>query len=150
MRRYKADPDRVLELLKQGQSTTQVANSFEPPVSRQAIDEQRRRFIKQGLLPPSRARRGRKPKVIIPTKISPSPMKDGLGSLTLEHLDEIGVRMYEKAMKLPSVEEENWRLKNITAAQSEEIAILKKELAKSQDREQRIQLAKQQGIVHGD
>jgi len=82
--------------------------------------------------------------------VDKKPQVDVLSNLTLDQIDEIGLRMYEKAMKTNGLEEDNWRLKNIVSAQKATIEDLLEQIASLRQREKRVEVAKQQGKVYGD
>jgi len=74
-----------------------------------------------------------------------------LANITPKQLDELMLHMYERALKYPTLEEENYRLKNVVAAKEDVIKQLDAELQETRDKANRIEAIKKGlTVVHGD
>jgi hypothetical protein len=144
------DKNKILNLLKKGETTQRIAERFK--VSRQAIDLHRKEFIKNGLLPDKRAARTRKEQVefINPQKEidtqSPTVQQQDLtqskipAQEDIESLDaqiDLIISAFSALRRLPAVEKELEVLKEENDKVKQEIERLKARANKRVDQENR-------------
>ena len=129
-RKATVDVDKVMQMLREGQSTQAVAEYF--GVSRQAIDLHRHKFIQSGQLVDKRAPRKAEasPEATeIKVKSAPAASLDGLIELIIEAFDSL--------KKLPKLEAELEKYKRDFQKATAQIELLQKEVSKKQEQEAR-------------
>ena len=129
-RKATVDIEKVIQMLREGQSTQAVAEYF--GVSRQAIDLHRRKFIQSGQLVDRRA----------PRKTAALPEADkaivkGAPAVSLDQLIELVIEAFDSLKKLPKLEAELEKYKGDYQKAAEQIELLEKEVSKRQAQEAR-------------
>jgi len=136
-RKLTVDRDAVLEMLREGRSTRQVAEHF--GVTRQAIDLHRRDFISQGLLD---GRRAGRPTAAARVPRTPSaPPQGPAPPASLDDLIEVAIRAFTALRELPQVQAELNRCRQERDAALAQIEALHGALATRQNQEQRWHMA---------
>ena len=120
------DKDLVLNLLKEGKTTKQIAEQF--GVSRQAIDLHRREFISMDLLPDQRA--GRKQRA---AKETLTPERS---VVSLEQQIDLIIAAFSALKSLPKLEAELEKYKRDYENTLQELERLRKSEQKRQEQEQ--------------
>ena len=147
-RKATVDVDKVMQMLREGQSTQAVADYF--GVSRQAIDLHRRKFIQVGQLVNRRAPRTMvvsREGIGAEVKASAVPQQ-GVGAkveappaVSLDRLIELVIEAFDSLKKLPKLEAELEKYKHDYRKAAEQIELLEKEVSKRQEQEARWQSA---------
>ena len=145
-RKATVDVDKVIQMLREGQSTQAVAEYF--GVSRQAIDLHRRKFIQSGQLVDRRAPRktASSPEPVeagikgAPAVSLPEPAETGTkgsSAVSLDQLIELIIEAFDSLKKLPKLETELGKYKQDYREAAEQIELLEKEVSKRQAQEAR-------------
>jgi len=129
------DKDKILSLLKEGETTQSIAERF--GVSRQAIDLHRREFISQGLLPDQRAARaGRARREEV--KTAEVRGEEGRGvdkSSSLDEQIDLIIAAFMAMKRLPQLEKELEGYKRKCEDATKEIELLREAEHRRQDQE---------------
>jgi hypothetical protein len=143
-RKATVDVEKVMQMLREGQSTQAVAEYF--GVSRQAIDLHRHKFIQSGQLDDKRA-----PRVAsTPSLYNAAPVRKPEPEITsiksqddvsLDKLIELVIQGLDSLKKLPKLEAEVEQYKQAYQKASEKIERLEKEVIRRQEQEARLKLA---------
>jgi len=148
-RKATVDVDKVMQMLREGQSTQAVAEFF--GVSRQAIDLHRHKFIQSGQLVDRRAPR-RMVNLLEPaeTGIRSSPTVSlpksaetgvqGSEAVSLDRLIELIIEAFDSLKQVPKLEAELEKYKRDYQKAAEQIELLEKEVSKRQSQEARWKL----------
>ena len=141
----KVNEAKVIELLKEGFNTAQIAKEHweeirlnpndQSGITRQNISWIRKEAEKRGEVFP-KTQRGR------PVGVVKQPTD---GELNFEQVSETIIKAFEQSAKVPELEAELNRVRNRLAIRETEL----KELDKKKDQERRFKLAQQQGIIGG-
>jgi len=149
------DRDRVLQMLRDGQTTQRIADYF--GVSRQAVDLHRKDFIARGLLADQRASRSPRtaplaapqtplvppdssvvqPAERIEAHIPPAPSHRELAAMPLDQIIDLAIDAFTALKKLPEVEAERDRYRESYQAAAAEIDRLKEAESHRHAQEQR-------------
>ena len=122
------DVEKVIMMLREGQSTQAVAEYF--GVSRQAIDLHRRKFIQSGQLVDKRA-----PRKVVSLLESNRPEVKDYSSVSLDRLIDLVIEAFDSLKKIPKLEVELERYKQEYHKAAERIELLEKEVKKRQEQE---------------
>jgi hypothetical protein len=143
-RKATVDVEKVMQMLREGQSTQAVAEHF--GVSRQAIDLHRHKFIRNGQLEDRRA-----PRVAAPSAIynaapvrKTEPLAENNSrpdSVSLDKLIELVIQAFDSLKKVPKLEADLERYKQDYQKAAEKIERLEKEVIRRQEQEARLKLA---------
>jgi len=145
-RKATVDVDKVMQMLREGQSTQSVADFF--GVSRQAIDLHRRKFIQSGQLVERRApRRTVTAQESGETGIKGSPASSpaksaetgtkGSPTVSLDRLIELSIEAFESLKKVPKLEAELEKYKRDYQRAAEQIEQLERAVNKRNEQEAR-------------
>ena len=127
-RKATVDVDKVIQMLRDGQSTQSVAEYF--GVSRQAIDLHRHKFIKSGQLVDRRAPRTTPASVgSSDTEIKASP------AVPLDSLIELIIQAFDSLKQVPRLEAELEKYKRDYQKATEKIEQLEKAVSKRNEQE---------------
>ena len=129
-RKATVDVDKVMQMLREGQSTQSVAEYF--GVSRQAIDLHRHKFIQSGQLVDRRA----------PRRTAPLPEGDETGvkgspAVSLDSLIELIIEAFDSLKQVPKLEAELEQYKRDYQKAAEQIELLEKAVSKRNEQEAR-------------
>lgn len=129
-RKATVDVGKVIQMLREGQSTQSVAEYF--GVSRQAIDLHRHKFIQSGQLVDRRAQR----------RTAPSPEADETGvkggpAVSLDSLIELIIEAFDSLKQVPKLEAELEKYKRDYQKAAEQIELLEKAVNKRNEQEAR-------------
>ncbi len=137
-RKAVVDKDVVLNMLKEGKTTQDIANKF--GVSRQAIDLYRKDFINSGLLPNQRATRTRTERTIKERKVATPP---GCKVASLDEQIELIIKAFGALKRLPQLEAELEVYKRKCENAAQEIQMLREAEQKRQNQERRWHVVQQ-------
>jgi transposase-like protein len=132
-RKAVVDRDVVLDMLKEGKTTQEIANKF--GVSRQAIDLHRKDFISNGLLHDQRA-----PRTRTETREAPPPERD---TVSLDEQIDLVIKAFGALKRLPKLEAELETCQRQYEDAAHEIRLLRDAEQRRQNQERRWHEAQQ-------